>query len=149
MALEIEYRAETEDDIADLAEALLKVRAISHMGEHFLNKHITEEFYELSEAFKTIRLLIEPALTFFTDDGVWLIQGRGGDDEEKTEAGAPHHIGNRSDALALLDGMISRIERSNAGAAPQLRGKENAIGGDAYYWPRLEALRDAIGRKLI
>ena len=32
MALEIEYRAETEDDMNDLADELLKVRVISHMG---------------------------------------------------------------------------------------------------------------------
>jgi hypothetical protein len=29
------------------------------------------------------------------------------------------------------------------------RGRENAIGNEAYYQPRLEALRDAIERELI
>jgi hypothetical protein len=61
----------------------------------------------------------------------------------------PPRIANRSDALALLDSMISRIERINAEAPPQLRGKGNAIGSAAYYWPRLEALRDAIAREII
>jgi hypothetical protein len=45
--------------------------------------------------------------------------------------------------------MISRIVKSNAGAAPPFRGRENAIGSEAYYWPRLEALRDAIEREII
>jgi hypothetical protein len=61
----------------------------------------------------------------------------------------PPRIGNRSDALALLDSMIARIGRTNAGAPPRWRGKENAIGSAGYYWPRLEALRDAIGRGII
>jgi hypothetical protein len=77
MALAIEYRAETEDDMNDLADALLKARAISHMGEFLLRKHGTKEFYELSDAFQTIRLLIEPAITFFNYEGIQLIQERG------------------------------------------------------------------------
>jgi hypothetical protein len=58
-------------------------------------------------------------------------------------------IANRSDALALLDSMIEHIEKSNAAALPGFRGKENAIGSAAYYWPRLEALRDAMGREVV
>jgi hypothetical protein len=77
MALEIEYRAETEDDMNDLAGSLLKAQSISHMGECLLNKHGTAEFYELQDAFQTIRLLIEPAITFFNYDGVRRIQERG------------------------------------------------------------------------
>ena len=65
------------------------------------------------------------------------------------EGGGAPRIGNRSDALALLDGMIDFIERGNAAISPQFRGKENAIGSDGYYWPRLEAVRDAIGREVI
>jgi hypothetical protein len=67
----------------------------------------------------------------------------------KREHGEPPRIANRSDALALLESMIGRIEKSNAGAAPSFRGRENAIGSEAYYWPRLEALRDAIAREVI
>jgi hypothetical protein len=33
MALAIEYLAETEDDMADLADALIKAQAISHMKD--------------------------------------------------------------------------------------------------------------------
>jgi hypothetical protein len=61
----------------------------------------------------------------------------------------PPRIGNRSDALELLNSMIARIAKSNAGAPPSFRGRENAIGGEAYYWPRLEAIRDAIEREII
>jgi hypothetical protein len=67
MALAIEYRAETEDDMNDLAGSLLKAQSISLMGEFLLNKHVAEEFYELQDAFQTIRLLIEPAMTFFSE----------------------------------------------------------------------------------
>jgi hypothetical protein len=55
-------------------------------------------------------------------------------------------IGHRDDALNLLDEMVSRIEESNAEAIPALRGMDRCIGSEAYYWPRLEALRDAIRR---
>jgi hypothetical protein len=55
----------------------------------------------------------------------------------------PPRIGNRSDALELLDGMIERIEKSNAGAPPPF------LGSEACYRPRLEALRDAIEREII
>jgi hypothetical protein len=58
-------------------------------------------------------------------------------------------IANRSDALELLDSMIERIGKSNAEAAPSFRGKENAIGSEAYYRPRLQALRDAIAREVV
>jgi hypothetical protein len=67
----------------------------------------------------------------------------------KHEHGEPPRIANRSDALELLDGMIGRIKESNAAAAPPFRGRENAIGSEAYYRPRLEALREAIVRELI
>jgi hypothetical protein len=55
----------------------------------------------------------------------------------------PPRIGNRSDALELLDSMIAHIRKSNAGAPPSFQG------GEAYYWPRLEALRDALEREII
>lgn len=62
--IHIGYQADTEDGIADIADCLLKARTVCHMGEFLLNKHFTEEFYELSEAFQIIRLLIEPAISF-------------------------------------------------------------------------------------
>jgi hypothetical protein len=61
----------------------------------------------------------------------------------------PPRIANRSDALALLDDMLALIKGINAGSPPAFRGKEKAIGGAAYFWPRLEALRDAMAREII
>jgi hypothetical protein len=72
MAINIEYRDETAEDITDLANCLIRARAVSRMGEFLLHKHITDEFYELSEAFKTIRMLIEPALTFLGNESLRL-----------------------------------------------------------------------------
>jgi hypothetical protein len=69
--------------------------------------------------------------------------------KEKRLFSGPSRIGNRSDALELLDGMIGRIEEINAAASPAFRGRENAIGSEAYYRPRLEALRDAIARGVV
>jgi hypothetical protein len=61
----------------------------------------------------------------------------------------PPRIANRSDALELLDGMIRHIEKINREALPPFRGRGNAIGSVAYYWPRLEALQDTIEREII
>jgi hypothetical protein len=61
----------------------------------------------------------------------------------------PPRIANRSDALDLLDSMIGMIKKIDAGSPPQFRGMENAIGSIGYYWPRLEALRDAVKREVI
>ena len=76
MALNIEYKASTEDDIADLAQSLLMVRAVSAMGKKFVEQRIelTEGYYELQEAFDTISMLIEPALTYFCYDGSDLVR---------------------------------------------------------------------------
>ena len=71
MALTIEYKASTENDMADLAQSLLMVRSISVMGRNFVDQHIelTEGYYDLQTAFETIEMLIEPALTYFCYDG--------------------------------------------------------------------------------
>jgi hypothetical protein len=37
----------------------------------------------------------------------------------------------------------------NAGSPLAFQGKEKAIGSIAYYWPRLEALRDATEREIM
>jgi hypothetical protein len=66
-----------------------------------------------------------------------------------TGFGEPPRIGNRSDALELLGGMLARIGESGAGTPPPFLGRENAIGSEAYYRPWLEALRDAIEREII
>jgi hypothetical protein len=61
----------------------------------------------------------------------------------------PPRIANRSDALDLLNDMLALIKGINAGSPPGFQGKEKAIGSIAYYWPRLEALRDAVEREII
>ena len=58
-------------------------------------------------------------------------------------------IGHRGDALSLLDEMLESCVEINAGSLPAFRGMENAIGSVGYYWPRLEALRDAIERGIV
>ena len=58
-------------------------------------------------------------------------------------------IGNRDDALALLDEMLANIEKSNLQAIQAFRGMKNAIGSEGYYWPRIAALKDAIERGLV
>ena len=71
MALSIEYKAETENDMADLAQSLLMVRSISAMGKKYVEERLelAEGYYELQTAFETISMLIEPALTYFCYDG--------------------------------------------------------------------------------
>jgi len=71
MALNIEYKASTENDIADLAQSLLMVRAVSALGKSFIEGRIElkEGYYDLQNAFDTISMLIEPALTYFCYDG--------------------------------------------------------------------------------
>jgi len=44
-------------------------------------------------------------------------------------------IGNRSDALALLGEMTAKCEEINAGAPPNMRGPDKAIGSTGYFWP--------------
>jgi hypothetical protein len=72
MTPNIESRAETAEDITDLADCLVRARAVSRMGEYLLYKHVTDEFYELQEAFQIIRMFIEPALTYLSDESLRL-----------------------------------------------------------------------------
>ena len=58
-------------------------------------------------------------------------------------------IGNRDDALGLLDEMIAKIEEIDAQLPPAVQGIDKAIGSMGYYWPRLLALRDAFTRGII
>jgi len=62
---------------------------------------------------------------------------------------ADFRIGHKGDALSLLNEMVTRIEQSNAQAGPAFRGMKNAIGSEAYYWPRLIAIRDDIARGIV
>ena len=74
--LEVICNAKTEDDMADHASALLRAQAMSLMGRKFIETHIElkEGYYELQEIFKTIDMLLNPALTFFTENGPELIK---------------------------------------------------------------------------
>jgi hypothetical protein len=51
-----------------------------------LHKHVTDEFYELREAFKTIRMLIEPALTFLGNESLRLSNVEIPEEEPETVA---------------------------------------------------------------
>ena len=71
---------------------------------------------------------------------------KGGMDMTKNEL---PRIGHRGDALSLLGEMLEACAEINAGSPPAYQGMENAIGSIGYYWPRLEALRDAIERGIV
>jgi hypothetical protein len=86
MTPNIEYRAETAENITDLTDCLLKARAVTHMGEYFLGKHITDDFYELQGAFQIIRMLIEPALMFLSDESMRLSTVEPQEEEPETAA---------------------------------------------------------------
>jgi hypothetical protein len=58
-------------------------------------------------------------------------------------------IGHSGDAIALLDEMIGQCKETNAEGLPGFRGMDKAIGSTGYFWPRLAALRDAIGRGIV
>jgi hypothetical protein len=61
----------------------------------------------------------------------------------------PSKIGHRGDALALLDEMIAKCEKTNSKSPPETRGMDKAIGSEGYFWPRLAALKDAIERWIV
>jgi len=68
--LKIEYKAETETNMADLLQSLLMVRSIAFMAKKFtftLNE-MAEGYYELQEAFDNILMLIEPAMTHIENE---------------------------------------------------------------------------------
>jgi len=68
--LKIEYKAETETDMADLLQSLLMVRSIAFMAKKFtlaLNE-MAEGYYEIQEAFDNIFMLLEPAITHITNE---------------------------------------------------------------------------------
>jgi hypothetical protein len=68
--LNIEYQAETEDDMADLASSLLMARSTAFMAKKFIATRIelSEGYYELQGAFDTIQTLIKPALDYFSNE---------------------------------------------------------------------------------
>ena len=64
--LKFVYKANTENDIVDLADALLYVRDISNMAKNTLNMP-GSHYYTLKGAFELIQVLIELAITFLID----------------------------------------------------------------------------------
>jgi len=70
--LEILYRGKTLDDIGDLADSLLRARSTIFMAKRFAETRQgeTEGYYELIQTFDTIKMLIEPALTFLCYDAI-------------------------------------------------------------------------------
>jgi len=67
--LNIEYKAETEDNMADLLQSLLMVRSIAFLSKKFLQlqSDMPEGYYEMQEAMDNIQMLIEPAITHITN----------------------------------------------------------------------------------
>jgi len=68
--LNIEYKAETEKDMADLLHSLLMVRSIAFLSKKFLElqNDLPEGYYEMQEAMDNIQILIEPAITHITNE---------------------------------------------------------------------------------
>jgi hypothetical protein len=68
--LNIEYKTDTQDDMADLLQSLLMVRSISFMAKKFvmIRNELSEGYYELQEAMDAILTLIEPAMTHITNE---------------------------------------------------------------------------------
>jgi hypothetical protein len=67
--LNIEYKTETEEDMADLLNSLLMVRSTAFMLKKFLQfAEIKEGYNDLQIAFETIAMCLEPALTHITNE---------------------------------------------------------------------------------
>jgi hypothetical protein len=68
--LNIEYKAETEDNMADLLQSLLMVRSIAFLSKKFLKlqSDLPEGYYEMQEAMDNIQMLIEPAITHISNE---------------------------------------------------------------------------------
>jgi len=67
--LNIELKTETQDDMADLLGGLLMVRSISVLAKKFVeHTEMSEGYFELQEAFDNILMLIEPAMTYITNE---------------------------------------------------------------------------------
>jgi hypothetical protein len=132
--MKLEYKAETEDDIADLADCALSIRALASQGKLVQRADIKDEFYyDKIHTFTLIETLLEPILTFLTDDAPDIYRAGNtaqGTMEQELHFKEPPRIANRSDALELLDLLI----------------KADDIQDDVY---ALEALKDAIEREVI
>jgi hypothetical protein len=68
------YSAETEEDITDLADCALSIRALVRQGRKIQQTDIKNEFYhDKIQTFTLIETLLEPILTFLCDDATDLI----------------------------------------------------------------------------
>jgi hypothetical protein len=72
--MKLEYKAETEDDIADLCGCGQRAKEISKMAEHRIQA--PDAYYELKGAFELIRTLLEPVEQFLCYEAVGLINDR-------------------------------------------------------------------------
>ena len=84
--LNIEYKAETEKDMADLLHSLLMVRSIAFLSKKFLElqNDLPEGYYEMLEAMDNIQMLIEPAMTHITNEMMTVANPRPGNKPRKT-----------------------------------------------------------------
>ncbi|AEF80652.1 hypothetical protein [Leadbettera azotonutricia] len=70
--MNLEYRTETEDDIADLAGCVLRARDITTMAER--NAQDPDSYFEVMAAFELIRVLLEPVGRFLCNEAVGLVK---------------------------------------------------------------------------
>jgi hypothetical protein len=72
MVLNIEYKkgADTKDKMTDMLSSLLMVRSTAFMARKFVETRIElhEGYNDLLIVFETIQSLIEPAMTYFTNE---------------------------------------------------------------------------------
>jgi hypothetical protein len=70
------YSAETEEDIVDLCDCALSIRALVRQGKKIQQADIGDEFYhDKIRTFTLIETLLEPILTFLCDDATGFITG--------------------------------------------------------------------------
>ena len=69
MEVVIEYKAETEDDIALLCDHVQKAMSVSKAAEKLVSVN-EEYYYELNNAFELIRALLKPVETFLCYDAI-------------------------------------------------------------------------------
>jgi hypothetical protein len=70
------YSAETEEDISDLLDCALSIRALARQGKQVQRNDTEDElYYEKIQAFMLIETLLEPILTFLCDDAPYLVTG--------------------------------------------------------------------------
>jgi hypothetical protein len=70
------YSAETEEDIDNLADCALSIRALVRQGKKIQQADTRDEFYhDKIQTFTLIEALLDPILTFLCNDAIDLITG--------------------------------------------------------------------------